>query len=142
MELWLVLSIIVIVVWGFWGFALKYASLSLEWYHVYVASAMGALSVYLIATLALAYLGKLSTPATLKGLAVAVTGGLLGALGGLMLVVALRMGEASIVVPLTSVYPAVTAILSIILLGEDVTVKKILGVTLAILAVILLSTSE
>jgi len=142
LDSWLVLSILVILAWGFWGLALKYASLSLEWQYVYVASALGASIVYATATLILAITGRLAQTSDFKGLGVAVLGGLLGALGGLMLIVALRLGQASVIVPLTSIYPAVTAALSIALLGESVTARKIAGIILAILAVILLSRSD
>jgi transporter family protein len=142
LEPWLVLSVIVVVLWGLWGLALKYASLNLEWQYVYVASALGAFLVYTTATLALALTGKLSHVSDYKSLGIALLGGLMGALGGLTLIVALRLAEASIVVPLTSIYPAVTVALSIALLGESVTARKIAGVILAIIAVILLSTSD
>ncbi len=142
MEFWLVLSILVIIVWGLWGLALKYASLSLEWQYVYVASALGAFLVYATVALTLIITGRLTTISDYRSLSVAVIGGLMGALGGLMLIVALRLGEASIIVPLTSLYPAVTAILSIALLGEDLTLRKIAGIALAIVAIALLSTSD
>lgn len=142
MEPWLVLSVMVVVLWGLWGLALKYASLNLEWQYVYVASALGAFLVYATVVLALALTGKLSHISDYKSLGIALLGGLMGALGGLMLIIALRLAEASIVVPLTSIYPAVTVALSIALLGESVTTRKIAGVILAIIAVILLSTSD
>jgi transporter family protein len=142
LELWLVLSVMVVVLWGLWGLALKYASLNLEWQYVYVASALGAFLVYATITLALALTGKLSHVGDYRSLGIALLGGLMGALGGLMLIVALRLAEASIVVPLTSIYPAVTVALSIALLGESATARKIAGVILAIIAVILLSTSD
>ncbi len=139
---WLLLSLIVIVVWGFWGFALKYASLSLEWQYVYVASALGAFLVYVTAFSTLAITGKLTQITDYRSLGIAIIGGLLGALGGLLLILALKLGEASIIVPLTSIYPAVTATLSIILLGEDITIRKITGIMLALIAVILLSIGD
>jgi len=142
LELWLLASIAVILAWGLWGFALKYASLNLEWYHVYVASALGAILVYTTFTLAMIASGRLPLGVNSKSLAAAMLGGFLGAFGGLLLVLALRLGEASIIVPLTSVYPAVTALLSALLLGEDITVKKALGIALAIAAVVILSISD
>jgi len=142
LEPWLVLSVMVVVLWGLWGLALKYASLNLEWQYVYVASALGAFLAYATVTLTLTLTGKLGHVSDYKSLGIALLGGLMGALGGLMLIIALRLAEASIVVPLTSIYPAVTVALSIALLGESVTTRKIAGVILAIIAVILLSTSD
>jgi len=142
LEPWLVLSVMVVVLWGLWGLALKYASLNLEWQYVYVASALGAFLAYATVTLALTLTGKLSHVSDYRSLGIALLGGLMGALGGLMLIIALRLAEASIVVPLTSIYPAVTVALSIALLGESATARKIAGVILAIIAVILLSTSD
>lgn len=140
--MWLIASLLVIFIWGIWGLMLKYAGLYMEWYYVYLGSAVGAFIIYasFIATLTLT--GKLSVPLQVKPLTIAAAGGLLGALGGIFMVIALKTGEASIVVPLTALYPLVTTLASYAILGEPLTTRKIAGLVLAIIAVILLSTSE
>lgn len=53
--------------------------------------------------------------------------------------VALTRGEASIVVPATSVYPVITLIGSAIFLSENVTVPKVVGTLLIVAGVIVIS---
>ncbi len=65
-----------------------------------------------------------------------LTGGVLGLTAYFH---ALRMGQASVVVPLTSTYPLVTVVLSILVLGEPITPTKILGVLLIVAGVMLLA---
>jgi hypothetical protein len=48
-------------------------------------------------------------------------------------------GPACIVVPLTGPYPALTAVLAILFLREGVTVPKVLGIAVSMVAVYLLS---
>ncbi len=65
-----------------------------------------------------------------------LTGGVLGLTAYFY---ALRMGQASVVVPLASTYPLVTVVLSILVLGEPITATKILGVVLIVAGVMLLA---
>jgi transporter family protein len=51
----------------------------------------------------------------------------------------LSRNPASTVVPLTGLYPALTAVLAILFLRESVTVPKALGIALSMVAVYLLS---
>ncbi|NPA62362.1 MAG: EamA family transporter [Methanococci archaeon] len=72
----------------------------------------------------------------------AIISAILVVLGSLILYYALYKGKASIVVPLSSIGPAITVILSILFLKETLTPIQIIGITLVILGVILLSVSE
>ncbi len=66
-------------------------------------------------------------------------GGLIaGFLGQLTLYNALKAGEASIVVPISATYPLVTLIIAVLILGESVTLAKVLGIVLVICGVALL----
>lgn len=142
MDMWLITSLLVILMWGVWGVMLKYAGLYMEWYYVYAGSALGAFIVYVTFISLLILSGKLSILPQVKPLTIAATGGFLGALGGIFMIIALKTGEASIVVPLTALYPLVTVLFSYAIFGEPMTVRKIAGLILAIIAVILLSASE
>lgn len=64
--------------------------------------------------------------------------GILWGLGTVTFIVALKYKPASIVLPLTSLYPLTTAVLAVIYLGETVTLKTGAGIACAILAAILL----
>lgn len=60
-----------------------------------------------------------------------------GALGVFTYYKALQFGPTSKIVPLASTYPLVTALLSILLLGESVSVTRLAGIVLIVAGVLL-----
>ena len=60
-------------------------------------------------------------------------------LGSLLLYYMLNKGKASIVVPLSSIGPAITTILAVIFLREYLSTNQIIGIILVILGIVLLS---
>jgi len=134
---WLAPAILALLAWGVWGVALKKASQGLQWYQVYVYTNSAILVV--MGTVVLLY-GQAALRVPPSKAVEALTAGLLGTLGYVLLIVSLKNGgKASIVIPLTGLYPAVTTILSTVLLGEHLGFRKGLGVLLAMLAIIILS---
>ncbi len=135
--MWLMYAMLSIVLWGLWGFAVKLATKYMHWYHLYVLSHLVAflLSSFIVFKEAKAFLsmGKFA----LYG----IVAGLFGTLGYIFFMLALREGRVSIVVPLTAVYPAITFLLGIFLLKENVEPHNVLGVFLAILGAVLISIS-
>ena len=132
---WLGFSLMALGLWGFWGFFSKVAALKLPAGTAYLISVTGHLAVigYLAAT------GGLALPWQPAGLAAALGAGLCMAAGLLCFFKALAGSEAGVVVPLTSLYPLLTVILSWALLHEDLTLRHLAGVALALAAVWLLS---
>jgi uncharacterized membrane protein len=61
-----------------------------------------------------------------------ILGGLMMAVGSLAYMFALKRGGAGEVTTITALYPALTLMLSIIFLQEDLTFKKGVGVILAL----------
>jgi transporter family protein len=53
---------------------------------------------------------------------------------------ALRLGEISVVTPISAVYSVLTVILSVIFLHEDLTILRIVSIAIAILGIVLAST--
>jgi len=53
----------------------------------------------------------------------------------------LKEGMTSKIVPIAASYPLITAILSIIVLGEQVTIQRIIGIILTIIGIILVKQS-
>lgn len=134
---WLFYSLIALLSWGLWGVVLKYASRWLSWQQLYVFSSMATLTM---ATLILLTAGKRITSVNPYYALLAFVAGFAGAVGYVSMVRALESGgEASVVIPLTSLYPAVTVVLAWLLLGEKLTVSKILGLILVLVAAYLLS---
>ncbi len=133
---WLAFSLIAVGLWGLWGFLSKVATLQLPAGAVYLMSITGHLAV----VGCLAATGGLAIPWQPAGLAAALGAGLCMAFGLLYFLKALSAGgTASLVVPLTALYPMVTVVLSWLALHEDFTLRRLAGVALALAAVWLLS---
>jgi transporter family protein len=133
---WLGFSLLAVGLWGLWGFLSKVATLHLPTGAVYLLSITGHLAVigYLTAT------GGLTIPWQPAGLAAALGAGLCMAFGLLCFLMALSAGgTASVVVPLTAIYPLITVILGWLVLQEGFTLRRLVGVALALTAVWLLS---
>jgi len=63
-------------------------------------------------------------------------------LGTLALYYGLNKGKASVVVPLSSIGPAITAILAVIFLKEQLSIQQIFGIVMILSGVIVLSISS
>jgi len=132
---WLAFSLMALGLWGVWGFLSKMASQQLPPQAVYLLAVCGHGVV-------IGYLwlgGGLALPWQPWGLAAALAAGLFMALGLLCFYKALAGGAASVVVPLTALYPLVTVVLSWAVLREEMTPRHLAGIALALVAVWLLS---
>ncbi len=138
MKWWVVPAIGALLLWGVWGASLKIVSQKAPWHQVYLATNTGILIMMII--IALRYGIPTPTKYSPQWLATAIATGLAGTLGYILLILSLEMGgKASIVIPLTSLYPAVTTMIGMTLLGEQLTYKRGLGIVLALVAIILLT---
>jgi len=99
--------------------------------------------VYAVASVSIQSVFWLLHPDDVRGdfwdLLTAISAGIIGALGFVFYVFALKSGKVSIVSVITAGYPAVSIILAILLLNETLSGKELLGVMMVILAIILLS---
>ena len=69
---------------------------------------------------------------------IAVAGGILDMLANLLYLVATRHGPLSIVVTLSSLYPASTVLLARTVLGERLNARQTAGIACALVAVLLI----
>ncbi len=135
---WLILSIFVIVFWELWSFLVKLASNHLDWYQIFVVSN----TVFLAFTVLVYFWFRPQLAGEpLAAWIYAAAAGATGALGTILFYLALKCGKASIVVPLSALYPVVAVALSLLLLHETLSFKQALGVVLAIIAILLISSS-
>lgn len=74
-----------------------------------------------------------------SGIALSLLAGALCGAGMIGFLILLSRNPASTVVPLTGLYPALTAVLAIVFLRESVTLPKVLGIALSMVAVYFLS---
>jgi len=132
---WLGFSLLALGLWGAWGFLGKVASQHLPAQQVYLLAISGHLAVagYLWA----GGLGALSWHPW--GVGAALGAGLAMAVGLLCFFEALARGPATVVVPLTALYPAIAVVLSRVFLDEALTLRHLAGLALALAAAWLLS---
>ena len=126
------------VCWGIWGFALKKAIQHMPPLAAYIVfGSMGIILVPVYATMARRWNIPLKFPPI--GSAWIVLAAIAVGIGTVSLLYAMREREASTVVALTGAYPIVTLGLSVLLLGEALTVSKMGGVAAIGLGVYLLT---
>src|SRR5207237_9039502 len=133
---WLIFAAIALVFWGITGVTQKLSTnnISSELSFIWFAYAMIAISVVLALTVPMRYHVR---PLIFW---LAVAGGTLNGLGAWTSFRALESGgKASIVISLISLYPLLTVVLAVLVLGERLTMKQIAGAMVAIAAAILLS---
>jgi len=136
MPAWLLLSISTFVLWGLWGFFAKIASDTIDAKSAVVMQAVGALIVALGLVASMRF--KLqwhtsgSTAALFAGFALMI--GLIAAAAAMG-----NGGKASIVVPITALYPVVAIALGATLLSESVSLSQASGIGLALVGIVLMS---
>lgn len=136
MENWLVTALISLIIYGFWGFFPKLAVNYISPTSAVVYEVAGALVVGLLC-LAMTGFQPASHP---KGVLFAVLTGIAGMLGTLFYFMAASRGKIAVVVSITALYPLITILLAALFLREPLSVKQLLGMCFALLAIILLST--
>ncbi len=139
MEKWVLPALAGLLMWGLWGVVIKLASEGRHWAVVYVGANTAALAASLIVAL---YYRNEFLAAGFSGIAIAAAAGVFGTLGYLFLVYALGPGggKGGVVIALTALYPAVTALLAWLFLDEHLSIRQAIGIGMAVTAVILLST--
>ena len=127
---WLLYALVTMVTWGIWGAFSDQTTLPKTLVYV-----MWALSMVPCALVALMNIGfKLDTRP--KAVLLSMGVGLLGAGGQLILFLALDYAPAYLVMPMISVAPIVTVLLSATFLKEKVSKLGILGIALAFVALV------
>lgn len=135
MPSWLIYSIVCIVLWGVWGLLLKISYKEMAWSDVYFLSTLASftlsITIYML-------IGSKNLQINAIHY-IPLLAGLFGGLGYVFFIKALESGSASIIIPLTAIYPALTTILAIIFLGEKISIHQVVGIILALTAIVLLS---
>jgi len=134
-EPWIIYALLAIFSWGLWGFVSKLVLERASWASIIIYNLLGS-SIIL-----LAYMFSQGPPRLPVGTTAmfAVLSGVLGAVGTTCFMLSLSGGRASIIVSLTSVYPVVTVALSVLILGDVLSLRHAAGIAFAIIAVALLS---
>ena len=137
---WLLLSLATILLWGAWGTESKLIVEKISPWMNQVLFPLGLLPV-----LAWAFQSRglhAGGPANrIKGAAAAILTGVLAGAGNVAFYLALSVGgKASIVTPLTCLFPVVTVLLAYYMLRERVTSVQAAGLLISFVSIYLLST--
>jgi transporter family protein len=136
MPAWLILSVATFVLWGLWGFLAKIASENIDAKSAAVMQAVGASVV----TLGLAASMRFEFEWHASGTAAALFAGVALMIGIIAFSGALGSGgKASIVVPLTALYPIVAVALGVTVLSESLSTTQVSGIGLALASIALMS---
>jgi drug/metabolite transporter (DMT)-like permease len=137
---WLRYSMLAMLAYGVWGAVSSLASQDVSPLTLQIVSTIGLFPVALV----LAFSKNIHHSVNrTRGILLAMATGVLGGTGNLTLYQALRLGgEASVVFPLTGMYPLVTIILARLLLKERLNRIQGLGIALALVAIYLFSAQQ
>ena len=135
MNSWIFFAIMALIIYGFWGFFPKLAVTYIDPMSALVFEVAGAILVGFV-VLALTGFAPQTHP---RGVLFAMLTGITGMAGTLCLFAAASKERISLVSSLTAVYPLITILLAIIFLKESLSLKNILGIFFAMLAIFLLS---
>lgn len=122
-------------IWGLWGVVTRVGASALGWRDTAAVAAIG----HMIASLMFIISSRAQIIPQNQAWLAALLAGALGFLGAVTFYLALDLNPSSIVVVATSLYPLVTLILSFLLFGEVLTVRQLVGVVLALTALVLIS---
>ncbi len=136
MESWFLFSVYALLLWGLWGFLNKIAMNTLSAKMTFIFSFLGSISFFLIF---LFFIKPEYVILSNKGIYSAVVGGIFSSLAFLPFLYALEKGKASVVIPLTSLYPLLSLLLAFFILKEKITLLQGVGVILALLSITLFS---
>lgn len=132
-----VLGLVIILLWGFWGFLYKYGVTRLG-----LLSTLLATSIFysVLNVLIIGYLYKRGVALPIEGTtAILLTGTATGVAASILFLYALTKYPGSVVIPMTALYPAVSVVLAILILKEDISKINGIGIVLAVIAGYLLS---
>lgn len=132
-----IIGFTIIILWGFWGFLYKYGVTRLG-----LLSTLLATSIFysVLNVLVIIFLYRRGVTLPMEGTtAILLTGTAAGVAASILFLYALTKYPGSVVIPLTALYPAVSVVLAILILKEDITKVKVVGIVLAMFAGFLLA---
>lgn len=138
---WLKWSLATIVLWGMWGLVSKVASAGMDaaMNQLLYTAGLAPLLLFVMILVRRRESGHPRTGRVSGGVWAFLTG-ILGGIGNIAFFLALaRGGKASVVAPVTALFPMVTVLLALAVLGERLSRRQWAGLGLAFVAIYLLS---
>ncbi len=134
-PLWLSYALLCILCWGVWAFLSKLVAGEMTPMQIQVLFTIGMFPVVLMALVHLRW--KVDTD--FRGAACGILNGVFAGLGLLAYFAALAREKASIVSPITAIFPLLTVVLAFILLRERMNRVQMAGVVLALTSIFILA---
>ncbi len=135
MKEWYIFTFLALLMFGLWSFFPKLANKYVDPLSGLLWSIVGTLVVGVPILLAM----RSRLQVNIHGSIFGILTGVVAVLGTLFFFFAVRDVKVSIVVAITALYPAVVILLARIFLKEAVTFTNLIGIVVAIIAVVLLS---
>ncbi|MBI5582392.1 MAG: EamA family transporter [Deltaproteobacteria bacterium] len=135
MKNWYWFSLATMICWGSWGIFGKLASTQINSRLLVLVSITTSFLLLWIIFLVSGF----EIEKNGWGIGYAVLAGIAGSIGSIFFYLALKQGKASVVVPLTALYPLVAVALSVLFLKEEISGVNVIGIILALAASLLLS---
>ncbi len=126
-------SLLAFLFWGFWGFLSKIFTRNIP----IGTFILWATIATILPVIVFAFITKTIT--WNGGVPLYILTGFTGSLGTIFFYLALQRGPASVVIPFTGMYITIPVLLGYIVLKEPPTLRHILGLVFALLAVLFLS---
>jgi len=131
MNGWLLPAMVTLLLWGIWGFLPKLTTAYITPASAVVFEVAGGMVVAVVVLFILGFKPELDA----RGVGYAVLTGIVGLLGALGYLMAVKRGKVSVVVTMTALYPIISIILAHFLLHETVTPKEWAAIVLACAAI-------
>jgi transporter family protein len=136
MKAWFLPASVTFFCWGIWGFIPK---ITIRYISPMSALVFEAVGVALAGVMGLAIVG-FRPGLNPKGIGLAMVTGLVGMVGALGFLFAVKSGKVSVVALFTGMSPVLTIFLAYFLLKEPITLREGLGMACAFMAMVLLAT--
>lgn len=135
MTTWLPAALLSLMSFGLWGLFTKITVLHIDSRSAFIFQTIGVILVsFVILTMM-----NFKTATDTKGIFYALLTGAAYGVGCFFYFFAATKGKIITVVTLTALYPLITILLAFFFLKEAITLKQCLGITLALAAIILMS---
>ncbi len=135
MKPWVVYSFLTLLGWGVWGVFSKLASNYSRPRQTLLFQAVGVMAFALLVLV----LERFQIQRSPVGFGWSFAAGFVNFVGFLFFFAAIEKGKVSTIIALSSLYPVVTILLSILFLHEKITVREGTGIVLALAAGFLLA---
>jgi transporter family protein len=133
MKAWMLPTLGVFICWGLWGFLPKITVKYINPKSAVIFEVLGGIVLAFIVTVVLKY--QIATHP--MGIFLAIVTGLVGFLGSLFFLYAVKNGPINVVVTLSALYPVLSIALAILILNEPITLKQGIGIIFALVAMVL-----